>query len=553
MPLPTNSCGAPFYETKRGDCKDHARDLRGRIERELFQEWANGVRSMQDTSRLVVALLSYLDERSAQFDDRLQKLQDNIREVQGKLQATGIQWSQVGIVKAMLGKRTDLFNAQAETLTQLYIYQTRAEAVGFAKYLIQFFTMELNDLSNEVSRAASTIEQTTKDFTIGIEARLVDSGQDDLKKQVVRFYKPGDVKDFAKTLVRDKALQAKQTTAVRQAIVALLGDSPTFASFNVRIPREKFVAALESTCEHNATDAHNAYVAESKDRQRILGVSVIDRLNREYGGNPEALRSYVIGILSHAKNYLRFNGNEEGKRGAGTFGSKVTALTIILPDSQELPEFCETLRNEFNLNTQIAAKEIIKSNERQNEITLVTLTNLFPARYVEDVSFLKERYLQRTSGTDAEQARFELFGEGDGRQLPDLFLPEADPKRYLAHLLIAKGMDAVQPLQDPETGITNLYLLAKDERGLDREPLKLGKDLAEAYANPSAEASDALAAAVEAALASDYLHQTARDGLMAKVMTELEGVKSERKNPLDKAVRAYTEAARLADTILHQR
>jgi hypothetical protein len=81
----------------------------------------------------------------------------------------------------------------------------------------------------------------------------------------------------------------------------LLGDSLTFTSFNVRIPREKFVAALESRCEENATDAHNAYVAESKDRQRILGVSVIERLNREYGGNREALRSYVIGILSHAK------------------------------------------------------------------------------------------------------------------------------------------------------------------------------------------------------------------------------------------------------------
>jgi len=542
-----------FYETKRGDCKDHARDLRGRIELDLFQDWANGVRSMQDTSRLLSALLSCLEERSAQLDDRLQKLQDNVREAQAKLQATGIQWSQIGIVKALLGKRTDLFNAQSETLTQLYIYQTRVEAAGFAKYLIQFLTMELNDLANEVSRAASTIEQTTKDFATGIDARLVDSGQDDLKKQVVRFYKPGDVKDFVKTLVRDKAVQSKQTAAVRQTIIALLGDSLTFTSFNVRIPREKFVAALESTCEENATDAHNAYVAESKDRQRILGVSVIDRLNREYGGNPEALRSYVIGILSHAKNYLRFNGNEEGKRGPGTFGSKVTALTIILPDSQELPEFRETLRNEFYVNTQIAAKEIIKSTDRPNEITLVTLTNLFPARYVEDVAFLQERYLLRTSGTDAEQARFELFGEGDGGQLPGLFLPEADPKRYLAHLLIAKSMGAVQSIEDPDTGIGSLYLLAKDDRGLDREPLKLGKDFAEAYGNPSAEASDALAAAVAAALAADYLHQARRDELMAKVLAELEAVKAERKNPLDKVVRAYTEATRLADTILHQR
>jgi hypothetical protein len=227
----------------------------------------------------------------------------------------------------------------------------------------------------------------------GIEARLADTGQDDLKKHVVRFYKPTVVKDFVKSMVRDRALQTKQTAAVRQAIVATLGDNLTFASFNVRIPREKFIAALESTCEQNATDAHNTYVAESKDRPRILGVSVIDRLNREYGGNPEGLRSYVIGILAHAKNYLRFNGNEEGRRGPGTFGSKMSALTIILPDSQELPEFRETLRREFSQNAQIAAKEVVKSAGRQSEITLVSLTNLFPARCVEDVSYANERVL----------------------------------------------------------------------------------------------------------------------------------------------------------------
>src|SRR5262249_26718454 len=144
--------------------------------------------------------------------------------------------------------------------------------------------------------------------------------------------------------------------------------------------------------------------------------------------------------------------NEESKRGAGTFGNRVSALTIILPDSQELPEFGETLRNEFIQNAQVAGKELIKSAARQSEITLVTLANLFPARYVEDVVFLRDRYRERVTGTDAEQAKFELHAEGHGEPLPDLFLPEADPKTYLAHLLIAKSMEAVQPLEDPDTG-----------------------------------------------------------------------------------------------------
>ncbi len=542
-----------FYETKRADAKDQARELRSRMERDLFQDWANGTRSAQDTSRLIAAVLALLVERDHTVDDRIQKLGDQIQETQTRVKAVGLEWAGINWVSAVMGKRGDLFNAQAQHLTQLYTLQTQLDAFTYSKYLMQFLTMELNDLANEISRAASTIEEATKSFTGGIDARLADSGQDDLKKQVVRFYKPEVVKDFVKSLVRDKALQAKQTSAVRQQLIALLGDNLTFTSFNVRIPLEKFKATLESTCERNASEAHNTYVAESKDRPRILGVSVMDRLNREYGGNPEALRSYVIGILSHAKNYVRFNGNEEGKRGPGTFGQKVSALTIILPDSQELPEFRDKLRMEFMQNAQTAAKEITASSGRQSEITLVTLTNLFPARYLEDVGFLQERYRQRTGGSDGAQARFELHTEGDGTQFSDLFMPEADPKRYLAHLLIAKGMGLVQVLEDPDTGLGGLYLLSKDERGLDRDPMKLGKDFNEAWASPNAEASDALATAVTQSLASQFLHQSKRDELGGKVIAELEAVKTERKNPLDKTVRAYSDAARLADSILQQR
>ncbi len=542
-----------FYETKRGDAKDHARELRSRIEHDLFQDWVNGARSVQDTARLLGSLIASVDEYSRNLDDRLQRLQDTLRETQGHMQAAGAEWARIGLLSAMLGKRADLFNGQAQSLTQLYTLQTRIEGFQFAKHLLQLFTMELNDLANEVTRAASTIEEASKGFSTGIDSRLADTGQDDLKKQVVRFYQPVVVKDFVKSMIRDKALQAKQTAGVRQSVAGMLGDNQTFSSFNVRIPREKFVAALESACEQSAVDAHNAFIADSKDRTRILGVSVIDRLNREYGGNPEALRSYVIGVLAHAKVYLRFNGNEEGKRGAGTFGSRVSSLTIILPDSQELPEFLNTLSAEFTSNAQIAAKEVIKTKARQSEITLVSLSSLFPARFVEDVLFLKERYQQRVTGSAAEQARFELHAEGDGSQLPDLFLPEADPKRYLANLLIAKAMGLVQVLEDPETGVAGLYLLLKDERGLSREPIFLGKDFADASSNPSPEASDALSSGVTQALSSEFLHQSKRDELFSKVIADVDLIKAERKNPLDKAVRAYSDAARLADTILQRR
>jgi hypothetical protein len=96
-------------------------------------------------------------------------------------------------------------------------------------------------------------------------------------------------------------------------------------------------------------------------------------------------------------------------------------------------------------------------------------------------------------------------------------------------------------------------MMLKDERGLDREPMRLGKDFAEAWANPNRQAEDTLAMSVTQALGAEFLDQQKREELMSKVIAEVEAIKAERKNPLDKAVRAYSEAARIADTILQRR
>jgi hypothetical protein len=95
--------------------------------------------------------------------------------------------------------------------------------------------------------------------------------------------------------------------------------------------------------------------------------------------------------------------------------------------------------------------------------------------------------------------------------------------------------------------------MLKHERGWDREPMRLGKHFAEAWANPNAQAEDALAMSVTQALGAEFLYQQKREELMSRVIAEVEAIKAERANPLDEAVRAYSEAARIADTILQRR
>lgn len=539
-----------FYETKLGELKDHVREVRSRVEADLFQEWVNGTQSMFDISRLLGALIQSLDERLSSIDDKIARLKDNEAAAQGKVAANAQEYARLGALSITMGKHKNLLNAQGECMQQLYIYRTRLEGLAFSKRFLQSLIAEFNLLASEVSRCSSMIAEALKEFTNDLNERCNDSGHVDLDKQVIRFYKPDSVKDFTRALILDRTEQQKQTGAVRAALTSLLGESQNFATFNTRVSRDKFVTVLEGVCERNAIQAHNNHVAASAERSRILQVSIVERLYREYAGNPEALRGYVMSVVSRAKTYLCFNDAEVKRQGPGTMqGGFFHYLSIIVPEAPELQEFRQQLMQEFR-NATPGAKDEVASRGRSNEITLVSLRNLFPARFVQDAQFLKERYEQRILNDTTGQARMELHTEGDGTQFPPMFIENVDPKKYLGYLMLGRAMGVLQSLEDPDTGVTSIYLIAKDKRGRELDPLPLGRDFASIVDDADLTAYDGLVSQLHPLLETDYLHKSKREELINRLDEHLAEVKAERKNPLDKVYKSYVSAAQFAETLL---
>src|SRR5438093_12646384 len=60
-----------FYEMKRRDLAAQARQIRSRIEHDLFEEWKNGAKAMMDISSLLSALLDRLETRIIYLDDKI--------------------------------------------------------------------------------------------------------------------------------------------------------------------------------------------------------------------------------------------------------------------------------------------------------------------------------------------------------------------------------------------------------------------------------------------------------------------------------------------------
>jgi hypothetical protein len=303
-----------FYETKLKARKEHSREIRSRIETEMFSEWKNGIKSAFDISRLLAAVLDLLDERRKLVDDKVTQMKANEEQAANRVRANNQAWAGMGFLqKTVFGKPDSLLDAQGETLQEQYIYRTRIEALIFSKQLMEDVMGEISDLKSEVDKCASTAAAAVKKYNDRLAERVTDDGKIDLREQLVRFYDPDLVRRVSTNLVKDENEQRTQTARVRQALIDRLGDHPNFAVFNQRTGPVDFLDVLDKECAKNAQIAHNNLVVNEKDK--LLGVSIIERLKERYGSDAQELRTYVTELVGHAGSYLTFDPSEEHKIG----------------------------------------------------------------------------------------------------------------------------------------------------------------------------------------------------------------------------------------------
>ncbi|MGO8671769.1 MAG: tubulin-like doman-containing protein [Capsulimonadaceae bacterium] len=550
-----------FYETKEGDRKDHLREIILRISKDLIEDWRNGVKSMQDIRRLLDALSADLGARLLTIDDKIVVSQRNDEACGQKVLKNLNEWAHMNLLVAALGKRDQLFDAQAATLQELYTYRTNTVAWKFGKALLQSLIGEITSLQSDVDVAAQMIAGATETFNKALGERLTDQGQSDLRQQLVKFYDPDAVKTFTRAMVKDKDQQIKQTKAFRDELLSQLGDSPTFSTFNQRITRERFLQLLETKSEESAKTAHDIMATESKDRGRLLGDSIIEKLYAQFGGNLDAVNKYVRDLVGLAGNYVAFKSEEISKTGEGIpagVPTKITNFTVIMPLSATRPDFYNTLRDAFKASSTVSMDFIpspqTPSEVKPNEITLVSVTNLFPLRYLDQTSFLKEKYDTRLGGTNTARARLEIHGEGDGTQFPPIYVPTMSQVKDqgLPYVMIAVATNLITPSKNPATGASAYVLITKDADGLDNDPVYLGADLVDSVNKLDSTTARIVTKATTDLLAGpDYTTADQRVEVQKNVVAMVEKLKADRGgNVQDATYRRFLDAAKKAVSIL---
>jgi hypothetical protein len=523
--------GVPeFYRGKLRARKEHAEQIARTVDRELFDGWLNGERSLADAAKLLSAFLAELKsiqervERAA-TDDRAK-----VESADARIKANDFEWGKVGVAGRLVGKDMQILKVQTTVLQEKYTAMTRLHGWDFAHALVVELAARLEDLSNEVNVARKTIDEARARCTTEMNARCVQTTDYDLNKIVVSFYSTTAVSDLTTAFERNEDEQRNQTRAVRVAIKEKVaaGEQVTFAKFNERLRLDTVVEVLEQSCQASVDVAHANALAEGHGRERLLGVNIVEKLYDQFAGRPDELTEFVHDLMAKAGRYGSLDKGEMNFTGRNiSTGEPPTSFAVLIPLAPDRKEFRAKLVQLFQGATGRAAVRVFESS-RKNEITMLSVAAGFPLRFLADTRFLRDRYQRRLASH--ERSRIEVHLEGDGAQHPNLYLPSAEEggKQMLELLLIAEALKLVESRRRGSAAKTRLVQILYDQDGDEMDAVDLGADLFDAVEQAPLHVVAGLKNAVEERLrARELRSEEARATLRKQISERVRVIKDE--------------------------
>jgi hypothetical protein len=457
-----------FYEIKLKARTDMARCIRLAVERDLFSDWKNGQRSTTEIDRLLAALISTLEERLGQMDGRFES---NARATQHHLQKIADverRLGDMGLFRKAIGKTGDYFVEGAASVQDALVSRTNEEGLKFARKMLEEVIQQLIDLKSGVSQFQAKLLEATKSFREEAQSRLKQDSVD-YKQKVFNIE---DVRGLSKQMLQSEEVQRQQAQAVRLALIQRVGEQKaSFSGFHERLGLVDIKSVVESVAQFEVEKAHENFVVSQK---RLLRVNIVQKIREEYEADADKLVRFVRETINKAGVFMKFNATQLNLSGFGTVPERVgmTCRTagVLLPHCKEADAFRDKLDSMFQKNKPNGSFNVLGDGARENELTVLGITNLFTLRCIEPLAMLRTKYDLRREASD--ESRTLMHSEGDGMQFPPLEIPTMSEVRgaKLPLVFLAKAIGLIKERPDRNTG-KPATIYAYEEDGLPTEDL----------------------------------------------------------------------------------
>lgn len=503
-----------FYEVKGNARMEMAKHLGRHVERELFGRWKAGTASLMQLRQFTDALIDMLDERLELFNADIAKMPAAMSASQQRNAELIKRFNDVGFFgKHLTDKRSGLFSDIAAQHQELFIQRTNLEGLKFSVRLIPFINEQLLGLRSTIDALHQNLALASEQFSQERASRL---GATDAPYQK-RVFDEQAIGAIMKAMLVDEASQAARTQRVRQSIIDLAGtDVDAFDKLVQSISLGNIISRLS---QESAVIVDLAHAEIAKALQPVLHVNIVERLQKKYDANPNGLKAFVSELYNEAGSMLTFNKSEVDRTVANNAGGsqgRTQTIGVFLPDCDNQKEFRSNLVRLFEEQKDPASDTKIASGKLSNQIVIMKIASLMPARFIDSLTDLKKHYDGLLK--DGNES-YLLHSEGDGKKLPPLYARStADivaQGRRKPFLLTARLLDMIKERQNRTTGLRE-WVFIYIANGLPAAKILVGKTWSDVlHGDHPAEIQSAVEREVSKRIDTEYKHINKKSELLS--------------------------------------
>lgn len=383
-----------------------------RINDDLLQMWQSGDKSLDQLSGIVKTLIDFFDQEKTQLTQMGANAEGEIKRRDAALEELNKRWQSMGTLTKGLSSmglnnsKDDIAAKYTAALKEKYIFMAWRTSYEFAKLLIDDLLRTLQVTKGDIDSTLSQFQQAQERLLGNINSRCIAESEDkqSLEGVVIKNYDPQKVQGTVMATITNEADNAERISLMTAALTGMLNpEKRNFREVADKLKAGNIIAMVEEEGQRQA----NNFFAKGIGRdyipnyEKLIGVNIIEKLEKEFSGNDDGLKEKLNRLVRHAAITNTHRSVEVN------MGPKITSsMFVILPDYDQNPVFLEKVERLIRSFTGEGDIQVSKGG-KSNEIVVINLeTNLTP-RYLDVVYKLRQSYDRLIASKQGKVARFE--------------------------------------------------------------------------------------------------------------------------------------------------
>ena len=455
-----------FYEKKaRFGREAIVNKITEKINADLLHLWTSGEKSLYQLSGIVRTLLDYLEEEKASLVKLGSMADDEIKKRDALMAELDKNWCEMGTFTRGLSNiglnnsKDDIASKYTAAVKEKYVNMTWKTAYEFARLLIDDLLNTIQVTKGDIDTTLSQFKVAQEDIIKNFNSRCIAESEDEqsLRGVVIKNYDSNKVHIIMSGAIANEKDNKARINLMANALSALLNpEKQNFREVAEKMKAGSLIAKMEDEGQRLANEFFTNEVGKDyiPGYERLIGVNIIQKLEKEFSGNDEGLKAKLQRLVRHAAITNTHRSVEVNQ------GPRIdSSMFVILPnyDNVIFLDKIEELIKQFTDEGDVT----VSRGGNPNEIVVINLeTNLTP-RYLDVVFKLRNSYERLIKSKQGDVARFETQLEDykgfipmnvieclKRNMLPSLYHATDEEKEELA-----KTMEAKQN-PDCSTGIT---------------------------------------------------------------------------------------------------